>query len=105
MASGKEDYFISDPNDTSTWMKPPSRLYIPNTNAPILNPVETRPQVLPLHELTWENFERLCFRLLELEAKPIHAEEHNTPNGMTSPTVRMYGVRGQSQYGKFKIPT
>jgi hypothetical protein len=99
MANGKEDYFISDPNDVSTWMNPPSRLYIPNANAPIPAPVETRPQVLPLHELTWENFERLCFRLLELEAKPIHAEEHDVPNGMTNPTTRMYGVRGQAQYG------
>ena len=34
----------------------------------ILPPVETRPQVLPLNDLTWENFERLCVRLVHSEA-------------------------------------
>jgi hypothetical protein len=28
-------------------------------------PVSTRPQVLPFGEPTWENFERLCHRLIE----------------------------------------
>lgn len=37
------------------------------TRANIPPPVETRLQVLPFHELTWENFERLSARLISTE--------------------------------------
>jgi hypothetical protein len=48
-------------------------------------PVETRVQVLPLGDLTWENFERLCYRLA-------------SRSGDVS-ECRRYGTQGQGQQG------
>jgi hypothetical protein len=48
-------------------------------------PVETRIQVLPLEKLTWENLERLCYRLA-------------WKSGDVS-DCRRYGVSGQNQQG------
>jgi hypothetical protein len=48
-------------------------------------PVETRVQELPFGELSWEDFEKLCLRLVRLEANVEHC--------------RLYGVRGQKQEG------
>lgn len=48
-------------------------------------PVEARPQELPFGELAWEDFERLCLRLVQLEANVEHCQ--------------LYGVRGQRQEG------
>jgi len=48
-------------------------------------PVTSRPQTLPFGELTWENFERLCYRL----ASKADRVEH----------VARYGRSGQSQEG------
>lgn len=51
----------------------------------IAPPMVTREQVLPLGSLTWENFERLCFRLAH--------------RGGDVEEARIYGVRGQAQEG------
>jgi hypothetical protein len=48
-------------------------------------PVATRIQALPLAELTWENFERLCYRLA-------------SRSGDVS-DCRRYGIQGQGQQG------
>lgn len=48
-------------------------------------PTVTRIQDLDFGSLTWENFEKLCFRLASLEADVEHCQ--------------LYGVRGQSQKG------
>jgi hypothetical protein len=48
-------------------------------------PVQTRCQELPFKELTWENFERLCLRLVRLEADVERCQ--------------MYGERGENQAG------
>ena len=51
----------------------------------IAPPAVTREQTLPFGSLTWENFERLCFRLAHRSGD---VED-----------VRIYGERGQSQEG------
>lgn len=51
----------------------------------IAPPTVTREQVLPLGGLSWENFERLCFRLAHRSGDVEDA--------------RMYGERGQAQEG------
>jgi hypothetical protein len=48
-------------------------------------PTVTREQVLPLGSLSWENFERLCFRLAH--------------RGGDVEDARLYGERGQAQEG------
>src|SRR5262245_39634983 len=48
-------------------------------------PTVTREQTLPLGSLTWENFERLCFRLAH--------------RGGDVEDTRIYGKRGQTQEG------
>ncbi len=48
-------------------------------------PTVTREQVLPLGSLSWENFERLCFRLAH--------------RGGDVEDARIYGERGQAQEG------
>ncbi|KAM3090279.1 NACHT domain-containing protein [Phormidesmis sp. 146-35] len=62
----------------------PSWLDEPPTPVDTL-PVQTRLQALPLEELTWENFEKLCLRLARLEA------------GIES--CQLYGERGDKQEG------
>lgn len=56
---------------------PPDRIPFP--------PVETRPHSLPFGELTWENFERLCFRLASRDEKVAYCSR--------------YGRAGQAQQG------
>lgn len=48
-------------------------------------PVEVRAHHLPLGELTWEDFERLCLRLAKLQGDVLHCQ--------------LYGTRGQKQEG------
>lgn len=48
-------------------------------------PTETRKQELPFDKLTWENFEKLCYRLARLEAQVEHCQ--------------LYGERGENQQG------
>src|SRR5688500_6285532 len=48
-------------------------------------PVQSNIQALPFEELTWENFERLCVRLIRREPGVDHA--------------RLYGIAGQNQHG------
>ena len=48
-------------------------------------PVDTKLQELPLEKLRWEDFERLCLRLVRLEASVEHCQ--------------LYGERGQKQEG------
>jgi hypothetical protein len=62
-----------------------ARLNGPRDAVPVQPPVSTRPQVLPFGELTWENFERLCFRL----ASRVERVDY----------VARYGRSGQAQQG------
>jgi hypothetical protein len=62
----------------------PSYLATPSKSK-VKPPVITRAQTLPFGELSWEDFERLCARLVRLEA----AIEH----------CQLYGVKGDKQEG------
>lgn len=99
MKNAKPVRLVPDPDHPSTWSKPPSRLLVPGASPTIPTPPETRPQLLPFHDLAWEDFERLCLRLLELEVETVHVEEVNRTGEMTGAVSRMYGQRGQAQFG------
>lgn len=62
----------------------PSWLETP-TKTLINPPVDTRIQELPFGELEWEDFERLCLRLVRIEREVEHCQ--------------LYGTRGQDQEG------
>ena len=62
-----------------TWLEtPPSTLVVKP-------PVKTKLQELPFEELAWENFEKLCLRLVRHEEEVEHCQ--------------LYGTRGQDQEG------
>jgi len=64
----------------------PTWLETPVTGVPPTSPpVQSRPGVLPLNELSWEHFERLCLRYVRSRASVV--------------TSQLYGVRGQNQQG------
>ena len=68
----------------TTW-ETPSWLFTPATGRDLPPPVQKHNQLLPLSALGWDDFERLCFRLLRAEVGPVRAA--------------LYGVRGQAQHG------
>jgi energy-coupling factor transporter ATP-binding protein EcfA2 len=64
----------------------PTWLETPVTEVPALKPpVDTRAQLLPLNDLTWEHFERLCLRYVRAQSVVVRAQ--------------LYGVKGQKQHG------
>jgi tetratricopeptide (TPR) repeat protein len=63
----------------------PSYLGEPSRGEVPAPPVNTTEQILPFHELDWEDFERLCYRLARLDREPQH--------------VQLFGTRGQDQSG------
>ena len=63
----------------------PSWLLDPPSEPPVSPPVSTRPQILPLHELGWKDFERLCLQLARTEGEAEHWQ--------------LYGTEGQKQGG------
>ena len=65
-------------------VQPPAWMHTP-PDSDVLPPVVTTAQELPLRELSWPNFERLCLRLAEREAE---VED-----------CSLYGVPGQNQGG------
>lgn len=62
----------------------PSWLETP-PNSSIDPPVVSKKQELPFEELSWEDFEKLCLRLVRMES--------------TVEYCQLYGVRGQDQEG------
>ena len=66
-------------SDTPPWLLTPATGVGPSP------PVQTHNQILPLNELEWGDFERLCLRLLRLEAHAVRAS--------------LYGLPGQAQQG------
>jgi len=51
-------------------------LNAPPDRVPAIQPVVTRAQSLPFADLSWENFERLCHRLVSLQASVEHAARY-----------------------------
>ena len=73
----------STPHSTS---ETPSWLLTPATGVGVSPPVQTHSQLLPLAQLGWDDFERICFRLLRTQA-------------VGAVRAVIYGVPGQAQHG------
>ena len=76
---------ISDDASRATKVGIPTYLLVPGPDSSVPTPVETLAQDLPFDKLTWENFERLCLRVVESESTIEQCHE--------------YGTRGQDQHG------
>ena len=66
-------------------LETPSWLLCPATGGGVPLPVQTLDQLLPLSHLSWDDFERLCLRLLRTEVGAVRAA--------------LYGLPGQAQHG------
>ena len=89
---------VADPIRASTWLAPPSWMLVPPSIVDVPHPIETTPQLLPFDGLNWEDFERLCLRIIQKEADAIHVDlRAGIP--ATNPVTKMYGERGQAQSG------
>ncbi|WP_423600021.1 NACHT domain-containing protein [Roseateles sp. MS654] len=64
---------------------------------PAVLPVATREQVLPFGQLTWENFERLCYRLVRLDGDVEHAARYGR-QGDAQEGLDVYVRQGNSRY-------
>lgn len=64
---------------------PPYLLQKSDTKETVSPPTESRKQVLPYSELTWENFERLCKSLVEIDSE--------------LQACKQYGGQGHRQHG------
>jgi hypothetical protein len=53
-------------------------------------PVVTRPQELPFHELTWENFEKLCYRLAHQEANVEKCRLYGNPGPLKQSGIDLF---------------
>ncbi len=89
----------AEPSLSSTWSAPPSWLRLPPTAENLPVPIQTNDQLLPIELLPWEDFERLCLRLLEIEADVLHVSEVEQDETETMPSIGLYGRRGQAQFG------
>jgi hypothetical protein len=76
----ESEEILSEVEGVPTWLETPV------TDVPTGKPpVDTRAQLLPLNDLTWEHFERLCLRFIRTQAFVVRAT--------------LYGVKGQKQHG------
>ena len=89
----------AEPNRLPTWSAPPSWLRLPPTAEHLLPPIKTAAPLLPTDQLAWEDFERLCLRLLEVEAEAVHVSGVERDETETTSSVGLYGQRGQAQFG------
>ena len=89
----------ADPSESSTWSTARSWLHVPPSARGLPQPVATRLQLLPVGSLAWEDFERLCLRLVELEAQTIHVSELGSARNPTPLAAGRYGRHGQAQAG------
>jgi energy-coupling factor transporter ATP-binding protein EcfA2 len=68
-----------DEEGVPTWLETPA------TDVAATLPTVSRLQLLPLNDLTWEDFERLCLRYVRGRANVVRTQ--------------LYGVKGQAQHG------
>lgn len=82
--------------DPSAVPWPPS-VTSPPDGVPPAPPVTTRTQCLPFGELTWENFERLCLRLVGLEGDVVHCARYGR-QGEAQAGIDVYGRQTNGRY-------
>lgn len=69
----------------------------PPSVVPDRPPTHTRHQLLPFEDLTWENFERLCLRLVAIEAEVEHCARFGLP-GEAQAGIDIFARRTDGNY-------
>ena len=87
-----------NPDQASTWSPPASWLLVHPSAQDVPLPVITKKQLLPVDSLAWEDFERLCLRLIELECDTVHVSV-SLQNEESAVVAGLYGIPGQAQAG------
>lgn len=91
----------------------PSWLETPSNNAPP-PPLQPRAQSLPFNEMEWEDFEKLCLRLVKREPDVEHGQIYGTPGQdqegidlyareSISEKYRVYQCKREKSFGPAKI--
>lgn len=75
-------------------------LYAP-PQSEVAPPVRTRAQLLPLGELSWPDFERLCLRLVRALGGVEHAQLYGVP-GQPQGGIDIYARRGSEGYAVYQ---
>ena len=78
----------------------PSWLLIPPTGGALPLPVQTHDQLLPLENLAWQDFERLCLRLLRSEVGVGRASLYGLP-GQGQQGIDAYAIRAVTADGVY----
>jgi len=77
-------------------------------------PVSTRTQLLPIEELSWQDFEKLCYRLVRLESSVEFCEQYGVAGSMqqgidifarstNSNKYQVFQCKNESSFGPAKI--
>ena len=75
----------------------PARLYVPPSSS-VQPPVETRTQSLPFNQLSWQDFEKLCFRLIRVNSTVEDCRVYGTPGEAQSGIDILARVKGTDKY-------
>ena len=87
--------------DMSYEEKEISRLYAPPSST-VQPPVETRIQTLPLDQLSWQDFERLCHRLIRKESTVEYCKQYGTPGEAQSGIDILARTKNAAKYEVFQ---
>lgn len=75
----------------------PAGLLSPPDGVPAIPPTRTRSQRLPFEALSWENFERLCHRLVALDGAVEHCARYGRP-GEAQAGIDIYARYNDGRY-------
>lgn len=95
-------------NDENSWLNTPP------SGVPTKSPTQTRPQLLPFEALHWQDFEKLCYRIVKLESGveycKTYGSQGSTQSGIdifartnSSSKYKVYQCKNEADFGPSKI--
>ena len=78
-----------------------SRLYVPCSST-VQPPVATRTQTLPFDQLTWQDFEKLCHRLVRTGSSVENCQQYGVPGEAQSGIDIFARIKGAATYAVYQ---
>ena len=78
-----------------------SRLYVPCSST-VQPPVATRTQTLPFDQLTWQDFEKLCHRLVRTGSSVENCQQYGVPGEAQSGIDIFARIKGAAKYAVYQ---